>query len=501
MDYGLIHVDYILNGIFKINKHNDETKLIELLALGSKGINIMEKLSQLKSGILLAVISSIGLTACNDGSDSAATVIEQTKAPLTDCMWQDSASSQDGTGGENPMNYAFPESNVTYWSSEFTVPEGAKILIEGDYPYARYTSLVSYTSQGERVNSLLDADIKPNSGSINPFVVGNNRLSKDRGYTAELVLGDLPTVPKENTLYAPKNDTNEVALLYRIYAPNKGFNPKAGVSFPRFKVQLANGETKTGSEVCNVLKVKKKSLDKILSIPIEQSLALYDKQPYEGFPAQKIPKWYTAYNGRANIQCIYKYGLDQCEGFETERKLNQWATPDNEYVFSVISRKLGKVLVLKGKLPQIAHTANNEPTLAQGDLRYLSICTNELISTATNFCVYDEQMKHKDKDGNYTVVVSLPEDRPTNAKEECGITYLPLSERGDGYTGPDAEEKGHTDLGFLIMRNLLPYPHFNQAIQNTQVWGDEETVMADYLPSISYTSKEDVEALGCTPQI
>lgn len=447
--------------------------------------------------LLFTVMSGLALSACNDNSDGSKTVVENPKAELTDCMWQDSATSQDGTGGANPMNYAFPDSNVTYWSSEFTVPEGAKILIEGDYPYARHTSLVSYTSKGERVNSLLDAQIKPNAGSVNPFIPGNNRLSKDRGYKAELVLGDLPATPQENTLYAPKTDTNDVALIYRIYVPNKGFNAKAGVSFPRFKVQLANGETKTGSEVCNILKVKKKALDKVLSVPLETSLALYNKQPYVGFPAQQVPTWYTAYNGSANISCIYKYKIDQCEGFKTERKVNQWATPDNEYTYSVISRKLGKVVVLKGKLPQIAPTTNNEPILAKGDLRYLSICTNELISTATNFCIYDEQIKHKDKGGYYTIVVSRPEDRPANAKDECGISYLPLSERGDGYTGADAEEKGHTDLGFLIMRNLLPYPHFDQAIQNTKVWGDEKSVMGDYLPDITYTSKEDVEALGC----
>ncbi|WP_434534015.1 hypothetical protein [Acinetobacter guillouiae] len=105
---------------------------------------------------------------------------------------------------------------------------------------------------------------------------------------------------------------------------------------------------------------------------------------------------------------------------------------------------------------------------------------------------------HKDKNGFYTLVVSLPEDRPKNATEECGISYLPLSPRGDGYTGPDAVEKGHNDVGFLIMRNLLPYSNFNQAIQNTKVWGDEKTVMGDYLPELNYSSKEEFEAKGCS---
>ena len=74
-------------------------------------------------------------------------------------MWQDSVTSKQHTG-EDPLNYAFPDSNVTYWSSEFTVPEGAKVMIDGDYPYSRHFSLVSYTAKGERVNSLLGYFLK-----------------------------------------------------------------------------------------------------------------------------------------------------------------------------------------------------------------------------------------------------------------------------------------------------------------------------------------------------
>ncbi|WP_206130144.1 hypothetical protein, partial [Stenotrophomonas indicatrix] len=139
-------------------------------------------------------------------------------------------------------------SNVTYWSSEFTVPEGAKVMIDGDYPYSRHFSLVSYTAKGERVNSLLDAAILPNQGSINPFVVGNNRLGKARSYSAQLQLGDLPTNPLNNTLYAPKTVDGKVAILYRVYVPNKNMDIKGNVSFPRFKVQLANGEVKKGQD-------------------------------------------------------------------------------------------------------------------------------------------------------------------------------------------------------------------------------------------------------------
>ncbi|MDV2469249.1 hypothetical protein QR674_09630 [Acinetobacter chinensis] len=454
--------------------------------------------------VLTAVLTSVGLTACGGGSDDNSTVTVQPEQPsaLTDCMWQNSFSSKSGTG-EDPLNIAFPDSNVNYWSSEFAVPEGAKVTIDGDYPYSRHFSLVSYTAEGLRVNSLLDSTIAPNKGSVNPFIPGNNRLDKSRSYTAQLELGELPENPVENTLYAPKTEGNKVAMLYRVYVPNKNMDEKGNASFPRFKVQLANGEVKTGNDACNVLQVKRTPIQKTTTISEATSLALFNQQLHEGFPAQQIPTWYKAFSGVDNIKCIYKFDpvtkkpIDKCEGQPVTPKLNYWATPDNEYVFAMTSRRLGKVMELRGKLPPTVKTLNNDPLFEKTDVRYWSICSNELITTATNYCLYDEQIKNVDKDGFYTIVASLPEDRPANATEACGVNYLQLSPRGSGYMGEDGKAVGHGDLGIFIMRNLLPDPEFKQAVQNVKAWGEEKTVMGDYLPDMKYTSKEDFEAKGC----
>lgn len=453
--------------------------------------------------VLLSVMTSIGLTACND-SDNSTAVISPPEQPseLTDCMWQNSFNSKSGTG-EDPLNFAFPDSNVSYWSSEFTIPQGAKVSVDGDYPYARHFSLVSYTADGIRVNSLLDTAIAPNQGATNPFIIGQNRFNKDRAYTAQLELGDLPQNPAQNTLYVPKTTDNKVAMLYRVYVPNKNMDVKGNVSFPRFKVQLVNGEVKRGQAACEVLQVKKAPVNKATTIPLETTLALYNQQPYEGFPAQKNPTWYKAFSGLDNIKCIYKFDpvtkkpISQCEGQSVTPKLNYWATPDNEYVFAMTSRRLGKVIELKGKVPVTAKTYDNNPSIEKYDTRYWSICTNELITTATNACIYDEQIKKKNKDGFYTLIASLPEDRPKNATEECGVYYLPLSSRGSGYMAEDGKLTGHPDLGILIMRNLLPDTNFSQAVQNVKAWGDEKTIMDNYLPDIRYTSQQGFESKGC----
>lgn len=161
------------------------------------------------------------------------------------------------------------------------------------------------------------------------------------------------------------------------------------------------------------------------------------------------------------------------------------------------SRRLGKVIELKGKVPVTAKTYDNNLRVEKYDTRYWSMCTNELITTATNACIYDEQIKNVDKDGFYTIVSSLPEDRPANAREECGVYFLPLSPRGSGYMAEDGKAIGHPDLGIFIMRNLLPNTEFNQAVQNVKAWGEEKTIMGDYLPEIKYTSQQDFESKGC----
>lgn len=450
----------------------------------------------------LSMASCLVLTGCNDSDKSTETVMLPPALPLTDCMWHEGPTSKKGSG-EDPRNYAYPDSNVNYWSSQFTVPEGAKVYIEGDYPYARHSSLVSYTATGERVNSIRDFELEPEKGVVNPFIVGNPRMNKERRYTAEIKIGEPPIQPEKNTLYIPKTDDNSAAVLYRVYVPNKGLDAKAGVEFPRFKVVLANGEIKTGADVCSTLNVKDEMIKNENAPPIY--IDIYNKnKPHAnvGYPARVEPKWFKAFNKADNFKCTFQ--LYQCEGQQPVSKLNQWATPDNEYMFVPTSREVNKVLVLRGKLPSTTKTYNNDKVVNDSDLRYWSICTNEMFTSATNYCLYDEQIK-VDKNGYYTIVVANPEDRPSNANESCGVNYLEQSPRGDGYykipkNSPDynaADDFGHTDLGMLIIRNLLPKPSFKQSLQYVTTWGDEKAILGDYAPDMTYTTKEAFEAEGC----
>ena len=76
------------------------------------------------------------------------------------CFWRRGPVSKDPY-----INIAYPDAGVFYWNAAFTVPEGAKMYLEGEFPHARYMSLISYDGRGAPIESLADYLIIPNDNS------------------------------------------------------------------------------------------------------------------------------------------------------------------------------------------------------------------------------------------------------------------------------------------------------------------------------------------------
>jgi len=67
-------------------------------------------------------------------------------------------------------------------------------------------------------------------------------------------------------------------------------------------------------------------------------------------------------------------------------------------------------------------------------------------------CVTDENVRPTiDKEGNFNVVVSRATDRPTNANERCGVTWMEYG-NGEGISG------GSKDFGAVINRHTHVTP-------------------------------------------
>jgi hypothetical protein len=127
-------------------------------------------------------------------------------------------------------------------------------------------------------------------------------------------------------------------------------------------------------------------------------------------------------------------------------------------------------------------------------LRYWSICNNQGLTSGatTGPCLADEEVPINAQ-RNYTIVLSLPQDRPKNATDKCGVAWMNYGTAGDGYTRPDST--------LLIMRNLATtaHPAFKHAIQNINTPATVKSTMGLYLPTVTYTAAKQFQHTGCSP--
>ena len=59
------------------------------------------------------------------------------------CFW-----SRGPVSADPYINIAYPDTGVFYWSAIFSILEGAKLEIEGQFPHSRYMSFISYDGRG-----------------------------------------------------------------------------------------------------------------------------------------------------------------------------------------------------------------------------------------------------------------------------------------------------------------------------------------------------------------
>ena len=389
---------------------------------------------------------------------------------LSACLWGGPATVSDPA-----YNFAFPDSAATYWFTRFQLPAGAQLLLHGRFAHARYQSLNAYNAANATpVDALNDVQTVPDRGSTNPFLPGALRTATQRSYTVTVTATAPPAQRAPNTLYAGVPGQDSQVLFYRVYVPDRGQDVTGGVGLPRLEVRLADHQVLRGQAACDAIGVSTaKPVIQTLSPATYAALRDQPGQP-PTFPAADPPVFRAFYSTSFLVACGY---LGQCGG-DPARAGGQYSNIDNAYLTAFANRGFGPVLVLRGKLPTTPRTYNGELFMGTGQMRYWSICQNEsLATTKATSCLYDEQIP-VNRDGYYTIVTSLPADRPANATTRCGVGYLPWPADGDG--------AGHPDDALLIVRNMLPSPWFHQAVQDTTTPGDEAAVMGPYLPKGQY---------------
>ena len=404
------------------------------------------------------------------------------------CFWSIGPASSDPY-----INLAYPDANVFYWAAVFTIPNDAQFSIEGSYPHSRYMSFASYDENGKPIESL--ADYLINSKSVNPFIPGNKRNEKKRDYKITVVnehpkskrkIGQIVNINSENKLHAPSYGKGQQAIVYRIYLPDNEKQPDGGVQLPTPVLTLSNGEEYQGDSACDLLNSRQQlavSLGALGIPPGQYRKLITQKGKPDTWPAHNPPKWFIQldrqsligmYTGKINPDAPRSEG-----GF--------YPNLDNHYIRTIINRKHGKVLIIKGKAPVVPNTINGEEIMTTGELRYWSICSNQsFVNTRVNDCLYDQEIPLA-SDGTYTIAVSREEDRPRNAIKECGFGWLPMAVDGDGLFDDD--------VTIVQFRHMLASANFKRSIQSVFKQKELEITMGDYMPKSKYLMTNQVETI------
>ena len=405
-----------------------------------------------------------------------------------DCFWSRGPHSADPY-----INLAYPDANVFYWAATFTMPEDVELYLDGDFPLARYMSIISYDGRGRPLESLADYLIEPEKDSINPFINSNSRIDKNRAYKIQ-VLNNSPVTDREtgkiskissyNTLNAPSYGPNQQLIIYRVYLPDNKTGPLGGVNLPQLKV-IKDGKTYAGNDACKILNASQNLAITIdaAGIPpmMYRELASQTDKP-ETWPAKNPPEWYIQMD-RQSLIGIYTGEFNNKAPRSTG---GFFPNLDNHYLRTIINRKYGKVVLLKAKAPLTPKTYNSNPTYKENELRYWSVCSNQSFgNTRVNDCLFDEEIP-LDKNGYFTIFVSRLKDRPRNANKECGYAWLPMADDGDGVFD--------VDVSIIQFRHMLARDDFSNSIQSVENQSDTKEVMGEYFPKSRYFMKNQVES-------
>lgn len=409
---------------------------------------------------------------------------------LQHCFWA-------GTISPTTLNILYPDSGVVYWVSQFRLPAGAKLELQGQFPHARHMSFNSYVA-GMPVDRINDLMIPADAGATNPFQPGATRDARQRGYRISIAERELvPGVQLDEatrapgTLYVPKGESLH-QLYYRVYVADAGRDRQGGVALPEPVLTLADGQVLRGEAMCQAAVVKEAAINDV-RVPAETLKAFLNmpQASSPNHPAQNPPVWNAFFNPPLSATTMFigtPYEPIR-QRLDVTRRGGFFSTLDNTYMSTYIDNRFGDALVLHAKAPSTPRTHSGDKTMQAAELRYWSLCKYRSLSdTAVDACLYDEQVP-SDAQGAYTIVVSTAAKRPANARAECGVAWMDWGSVGDGI--------GNAHGGFLLYRHMMPAADFKQSLFATQTLGDEQEVLGEYFPQTRYMSKAEFEQRGC----
>lgn len=458
----------------------------------------------------------------------------------------------------------FPDPNVTYLViPAMYLPFGSKVVVEGEFPHARFFDVqVTPSFQPELYHydggvgvaevPLVDADIEPLPGHVNPFRVGADRNGARRGYRIdlEMAIGDpvaLNAAFRPPYFRAPGNRRVGGGLLYqgawgapwsnghrrglwdtgqlwlRYYAPDEIEDPYAGVALPRVRYELPDGR---GFFVQFDIDSFNRRANRVVAIA--------DEPPMEPIPKMKQGPgdgWFkqtgifrgviggialgTGWGGAQYVRDLDRGVAGRGSELPAPSDYEQSATSATYVDYLVRGMCLGanRVVALTGRLPTIPRTRNGVPRMTAAQARYWSLVgyavpsgwdfvkafdKNAVIGSAVH-AVMDEELV-LDGERRYLIVLSRPADRPRNATAANGVTWVDWGPSAHiSWTlrwltvGPEWTDAKAPTPQHIGRKGDLWDPGFDAAAISRN---DHDGLLGDLLPRVHDLDAAAFEALG-----
>ncbi|MEV0003242.1 hypothetical protein AB0H28_13270 [Micromonospora sp. NPDC050980] len=463
----------------------------------------------------------------------------------------------------------FPDPHVTYLIlPSLYAPFGTTAVIRGKFPHARYFNVqvsppfdpktIYYGAQrglGVGEVGIVDADIQPDPGSVNPYQVNADRRATNRDYTVRIKLGKGDPVALNGNANKPPyfrgtNDRVGGAIEYtgpwggtpgypipagggaghlttgniwiRYYAPDHGTAPLAGVPLPKILYRLPDGR----------------------EFFIQADFSAFDREVSERgpitwtAPAQPEERygpdfgWYKEYGV---LRTVMQALAPSLKPFETEAQRRAWVRQydagvnghgehlgphydydhaatevvDIDYLTRRMGCQAGMVVVLTGRLPTTPRTRNGEATMTAAQARYWSLTSysqdlsltksGQLLPGMPITSLMDDEIT-VDSEGRYVILLSRTTDRPSNATRANGVTWADWGPVGTvGMTvrwmsvGPEWTFCRAPDQNHLGWRADGSSANYDAKLVGRNRRTD---FLGDYQPVMHYLSRGAFEALG-----
>ena len=403
------------------------------------------------AALTLALSSPAGATStATPGSSQAAAATPSAVFP--GCSWPLETTP-------TKANLAAPDPSATYWTTPFLAGPGDSVIIRGSFPTTRFMSFVVYNDSfqdftdvvaGKSVPSnLSDYRIAPDHGSTNPWRTG--RAGGPSNFTVRIL--PVPTNAQQNAI--PMIDQNAPAdpagppgvgyVIFRTYIPSGG---NTNVRLPTITV-THNRRTATLPR-CSPPALAAQAKKVVMLAKVLSAL----KKLHSGEIGTVAP---SCTSGCASPNLAYF-------GPSAASTAGVFPNPVNGYLEMNFTPRKGYVVVTHGQAPSSpTHAGRGTPGDSVGahpvrwvkpgfQVRYWSVANYLAVKpypvvkighgAKVIFGGTPDYLTAL-KDGYYTVVSSLPSDKPSAASLKAyTATWIPTSPNSGA-------------LEFQLLRNML----------------------------------------------